>query len=120
MTSVNDLANEIVRQVAAYTREVEEKVDQAADDVTKESVNNLKTAGGFDDQSGDYRKGWKRKKINGVWVIYNKKYQLTHLLERGHAIAGGTGRSRTFPHIGPEEQKAISEFTDRVERAIRK
>lgn len=120
MVSVNDLANEIARQVELYTREVEEKVEQAADDVTKESVNNLKTAGGFDDKSGDYRKGWTRKKVNGVWVIYNKKYQLTHLLERGHVIAGGTGRSRTFPHIGPEEQKAISEFTDRVERAIRK
>ncbi|PEA54506.1 hypothetical protein CON64_12425 [Bacillus pseudomycoides] len=120
MVSIDNLANEIAKQVELYTREVKEEVEQAADDVTKESVNNLKTAGGFDDQSGDYRKGWTRKKVKGVWVIYNKKYQLTHLLERGHVINGGTGRARKFPHIGPEEQKAISEFIDRVERAAQR
>lgn len=118
MASIENLANEIARELQRYGNAVKEEIEHAADDVTKESVKNLKKAGGFDDQSGDYRKGWTRKKVNGGWVIHNKKYQLTHLLEKGHVIDGGTGRSRKFPHIEPEEQQAISKFTDRIERAI--
>lgn len=112
----NDLANEIAKQLATYTKEVEEEVQKAVDDVTKAAVTELKATSPKD--SGDYAKGWARKKVDGGYVIHNKKYQLTHLLEHGHAKAGG-GRVPGRAHIRPVEEQAIADFTERVEMVIR-
>ena len=68
-------------------------------------------------RTGQYKKGWAVKKqketANALeLVVHNKKrYQLTHLLEKGHAKRGG-GRVRAFPHIAPAEQAGIRELEE--------
>ena len=113
--NVNQLAHAINETLKQYSNGVGEKIDLLAETVAKKGAKKLKTAGTFKDISGDYRTGWRAKKVNGTWVVHNATdYQLTHLLEKGHALVGG-GRSRTFPHIKPVEEEMIEEF----EREIR-
>ena len=74
-------------------------------------------------RTGQYKKGWAVKKqketANALeLVVHNKKsYQLTHLLEKGHAKRGG-GRVRAFPHIAPAEQAGIRELEEGIKRGL--
>ncbi|GAA5417980.1 hypothetical protein Pryu01_03058 [Paraliobacillus ryukyuensis] len=112
-----DLSKEISNALTQYTTEVKEELEEAKKDVSKDGAKTLKRTSPKD--TGDYAKGWRAKKVGSAWVIYNKtNYQLTHLLEDGHAKRGG-GRVSGQPHIAPVEKDAIREFEHRVERAIR-
>ncbi|SFC02787.1 Bacteriophage HK97-gp10, putative tail-component [Bacillus sp. 491mf] len=118
MVSVSDLANEIVRQVELYTREVEEVVEVSKVEVAKNAVDELRQKS--PKLTGDYRKGWRVKKVGNNVVIHNKtNYQLTHLLEKGHAKAGG-GRVPAKVHIAPVEERAVNDYLERVERAVQR
>ncbi|MFD2705458.1 HK97 gp10 family phage protein [Salibacterium lacus] len=112
-----DLQKEISQALSEYTDEVTEELDEAKKKVAKESAKTLKRTS--PSLTGDYAKGWRAKKVGNAWVVHNKTdYQLTHLLEKGHAKRGG-GRVPAQPHIRPVEQEAIEEFENRIERAIR-
>lgn len=51
-------------------------------------------------------------------VVHSKnKYQLTHLLEFGHAKRGG-GRVSARPHIATAEEKAVKVFEEEIKEAI--
>ena len=51
-------------------------------------------------------------------MIYNKDhYQLTHLLERGHAKRSG-GRVEGRPHILPAEERAKNAFIVRIKEVV--
>ena len=114
---VDELANEIVKAVKEYATEVEEKTQQASDYVTKEGVKLLKQKS--PKLTGDYSKGWTRKKQGNSYIIHNKTdYQLTHLLEYGHAKRGG-GRVQPRVHIRPVEEQIINEFENMVKKAIK-
>lgn len=116
MTTIDDIGAEIARQVALYTNEVEEKVQKAADDVTKQAVREIKANSPVD--SGEYQRGWARKKDGTGFVIYNRtRYQLTHLLEHGHAKPGGRVAGKV--HIRPAEERAVREFERLVEQAVK-
>ena len=71
---------------------------------------------------GKYARGW-RAKTEGLggshlYIIHNATdYQLTHLLEKGHALRQG-GRSPAIVHIKPVEQAAIKDFEDYIERFL--
>ncbi len=115
--SIDQLTNEIVKAVQEYTTEIEEKVQQASDDVTKEGVKLLKQKS--PKLTGNYAKGWARKKQGKGYIIHNKTdYQLTHLLEYGHVKRGG-GRVQAKVHIRPVEEQIVREFENRVEKVIK-
>lgn len=113
---INNLANEITKALTEYTDEVVEKVEESADRRTKEGVKLLKE--NSPKETGEYAKSWSRKKQKGSYIIHNKKYQLTHLLEKGHAKVGG-GRVAPRVHIKPVEEKIVEGFIKDVEEAIK-
>jgi Txe/YoeB family toxin of Txe-Axe toxin-antitoxin module len=117
MVRIDDFSKEIIKQLSQYTERVKEEAEKAEDEITKDAVKELKAKS--PKLTGDYAKGWTRKKVDGKRVIYNRtKPQITHLAENGHAKRGG-GRVPGKPHIRPVEEKFINEYVERVERAVK-
>lgn len=118
MSNIDSLAAEIARELQRYTNLVEEDMEVAKEDVSDELVSTLKTSSNTK-KTGSYNKGWRAKKVKNKIIVHNKtNYQLTHLLEKGHVKRGG-GRVAPRVHIRPAEQRAIENFLEKVEQAIR-
>lgn len=113
--NIDQLANAIARELENYSREVEEKINDATDKISKEAVDELKSTS--PKRYGDYGKSWTRKKTANGWVVHNKRYRLTHLLEKGHAKRGG-GRVGSQIHIAPVESDSITKLVSEIERAV--
>ena len=115
-----------MRHLREYTQEVGEITQKSSEKNAKLGVKLLRTSGTFKDISGDYRKGWRAKKVGSRWIIHNATdYQLTHLLERGHVSSNGTKRKfkpdvKSYVHIKPVEERLVREFVAEVEEAIKK
>lgn len=118
---INDLAKEINKQLALYANFVEEEVDEVAKEVTSKAVTKLKQTSPVGNYAGggQYASGWRKvKKQKGSYVVHNAtNYQLTHLLEKGHATIDG-GRTRAFPHIKPVEVETNKDFEKELIRRI--
>lgn len=110
---MKDISDQMEDILEDYSTEVRKTVNDCCMEVSKQS--GLKLRETSPKKSGKYAKGWsvKEVKTNGfgesTWVVYNKKYQLTHLLEKGHAKRGG-GRVKAYPHIKPVEEWAQNEL----------
>lgn len=74
--------------------------------------------------TGDYAKSWAVKVTQEtphsltLTIHSRNRYQLTHLLEHGHAKRNG-GRVPGKAHISPAEQKGITELMAEIERGLR-
>ena len=74
-----------------------------------------------------YYKGWaiknggrtRKKHYYGKTIWNRTNYQLTHLLEFGHATRNG-GRTQAQPHIRKVEEKYGTKFADLLENKIRR
>ena len=120
---VDDLAAAVVQELQAYSSEVAEEVKASVKETAKVCVKTLKQNSPKD--TGAYAKGWKARKAyesaNDIRMqVHNTDhYQLTHLLEDGHAKVNG-GRVEGKPHIQPAADAASEllekEVTIRVGR----
>jgi hypothetical protein len=121
VTSINNLANEIARELQRYAGLVEEEFEVSKKDVVDQLLDELNEhRATYKIRSGNYNKGWRVKKKGNAYIVHNKtNYQQTHLLEKGHAKADGSGRVQSFQHIGPAEKKAVEELLRRVDQAVR-
>jgi len=109
---IDELSNEITRELDSYCEEIQESTDKAADMVTKQLVEDIKADSPTD--KGNYKKGWTRKKLKHSRVVYNKKYGwLTHLLENGYTSRNGK-RISGKKHIANNERIAVDNFDDMV------
>ena len=121
--SIDQLAAEIAKGLADYSQEVVEKVNVSSEKVGKAAVKRLKESS--PKRYGKYAKSWAVKTEPEIGqpnkrIVYVKAphYRLTHLLEHGHAKAGG-GRVEGIPHIRPAEEMVIEQFIREVEEAIK-
>lgn len=117
---INNLSKEISNELSKYTREKAEEVKKIVDDVSTNLLNNIKND--TPKRTGKYKKAMVLKTAyeslydkRVIWHVKNPHYRLTHLLEFGHAKRNG-GRVKAHPHIKNNEEKAIKELADKVER----
>jgi len=114
-----------------YSQEIKESLDAAADQVSQEALENLKADSpvhkgkikrkGRERAAGTYRKGWKREKLNGRYVIRNGQFYLMYLLENGHALRRGgrtIGHVGPIPHVGKNADKAVAQYEGMVKRIL--
>ena len=118
-----DLQKEVNIRLENYVKEIDDSFAEILPKVGKETVKELKTSS--PKRTGRYSKGWKQKVekdgINGnKLTVYNADaYQLTHLLENGHASRDG-GFVSGRPHIKPAQDKAEKEVLEELTKAIQK
>ena len=119
--TVDNLATEIMKGLTEYknlaTADMKMAVRKAGKLVKKDIQANAPK------KTGAYSKSWTVKTTKEtsesleLTVHSPKKYQLAHLLEKGHAKRGG-GRTKAIPHIAPAEEKAAKDLEADIKRAL--
>lgn len=119
MTSIDDMADEIMKGLTEYSEladsAMKKAVRKTATSVKKEISANAPV------KSGRYKKSWMTKKVKEnshslkITVHSKDRYQIAHLLEKGHAKRNG-GRVAAIPHIAPAEEHGA----DMLESLIKK
>lgn len=107
MTSIDDMASEIMQGLQEYSDladvAMKKAVRKTATEVRKEISANAPQ------RTGKYAKSWTAKKVKEnshtlEMTVHSKdRYQLAHLLEKGHAKRNG-GRVAGKSHIAPAEE----------------
>ena len=120
--SIDGLADAIMEGLQEYanmaTDEMKVAVKKAAKTVKKD------IQAGAPVKSGAYSKSWATKTMKDssvaleVVVHSKNRYQLAHLLEKGHAKRGGC-RVGGRAHIAPAEQHGMEQLEQDIERALR-
>ena len=129
--TTKNLASEILKEMEQYTDSVGEAADRAVVEVAKEANKKLKATRSVQGSNvwRKYPYGWtvksKKKKGRTEAVVWNARhYRLTHLLENGHVIKNGTGRTygrtRSFEHIAPVNTEAQEQLEKAIMEAIEK
>lgn len=114
----DQLEKTIKETLDEYQETVTDKVRKSVKEAADSAVKELKATS--PKLTGRYAKSWTQKKTkessNETEItVYARHYQLTHLLENGHAKRGG-GRVAGIPHIKPAEEHA----SEKLEQEIRK
>ena len=104
-----------------YSLDIQEAITEEAQLVAKKGVAELKNTS--PKRTGKYHKGWRTKTDKGRGfvdcVIHNATdWQLTHLLEKPHALRNG-GTSKPQVHIAPVEERIVKEYEQSVENIIK-
>lgn len=121
--SVDQMAEAVMEGLLEYA----ELATDVMKDCVKKAGNTVKkeTQAGAPVRTGKYKKSWavkrQRETSNTLEVVVHSRnrYQLTHLLEKGHAKRGG-GRVKAIPHIAPAEEKGIRELEEGIKRGLSK
>ena len=119
---IDGLADAIAKELAAYNQEVTDGMKDAVKEAAKECTQQMKQNSPV--LNGSYRKGWTDKVMYDgredirVTVYSRTDYQLTHLLEHGHAKVNG-GRVAGKAHIGPAAQDAEDKLLREIQVVVR-
>ena len=83
----------MMKLIKEFGDDVDEIVQKEAKTCARQSVKQLKASA---PASGEYARGWTHKNQKGGLhsfsdTVYNRRYMLTHLLEKPHATGRNTG-----------------------------
>lgn len=115
---------ELVKAVTEYTKDVESAIEEEINDTADNVLKEIKSSKSWNDRTGRYRKGFKKKRVKSRGEIRNTIYnnekpQAVHLLEFGHVLKDGK-RAQARPHMKPAYDKHVPEMEKRIEEIIKK
>lgn len=133
--TVDQLTDEVMEYMKLFADATGEACDKGVSETAKSALSELRNAhppgsgryGSWNsnkrEKSKGYNKGWRVMQTK-TDIRYHKKatihnetdYQLTHLLEKGHALRNGGRSTKAFPHILPVAEK----YEDELVRSIKK
>ena len=123
--SIDNLQVEIGEILSSFANECQTVVDEVGEELAKDAVKKLEKSSPVGNSNKHYAKSWTIEKRKGKTVVYNKKYRLTHLLEKGHNIVRNkkvVGYAEPKIHIKPVEEYCQEEYvkrvTEKIERGI--
>lgn len=126
----DDLFEAVFGELEDYASEVTQDMKDAVKETAKKTLREVKNrspVGHGTPDPGAYKKGWTETTVYEsptvvrINVHNRKHYRLTHLLENGHAIVGGGGRTtQAQPHIAPAEKFAERELQRAVKVKVKK
>ncbi|MBQ6407318.1 MAG: HK97 gp10 family phage protein [Butyrivibrio sp.] len=118
---IDKLADTIIKGMTAYAELATDEVKKAVKDAGNLAKKEISSNAPVD--TGKYAKSWAVKNTKEtpnsleVTVHSRNRYQIAHLLEKGHALRGG-GRASARPHIAPAEEKAVEELEKEIGRRL--
>ena len=122
--SIAKLQKSITEYLEDYEEDIFNGVKEVTNSLTKKAIKDLKESS--PKNTGSYAKGWTKQvdRVNNneryTVKIHNKTdYQLTHLLEFGHARKNG-GWVEARPHIREVEEKYKKEYEVELTTVIRR
>jgi hypothetical protein len=121
MSTIDSLADDIMEGLREYA----ELADDAMKNAVKKTATSVKKeiSTNAPKDSGAYKKSWATKKVKEnshtlqMMVHSKNRYQLAHLLEKGHAKRGG-GRVAGKPHIAPAEENGAEMLENLIKGAL--
>lgn len=117
--TADTLGATIAGSLQEFSNEKIKKIKEIISEKSKECAKNIKKDS--PKRNGKYAKGWTATKqfednLNISYVVHNKTdWQLTHLLENGHANRDGS-RTEGIPHIEPNCEKIEAEIDSEIEK----
>lgn len=129
--NTDTLVDAISKELSQYSQDVTDNLKKEIKKVTKECCQEIIQNSPI--RSGTYKDGWTTKlnyegREDIRMTVHNKtNYQLTHLLEFGHAIVKEKGKGKGkvegrvdgHPHIGPAEKNASEKLQKRVKVVVK-
>lgn len=118
---IDGMADAIVRELSAWSKEIVGALKEEVRAVGENTAKELRQTS--PKRRGAYARDWASKVTYDDWqdirvTVYNKRhYQLTHLLENGHAKVNG-GRVNGIPHISVAEENAARDLEKKVKVRI--
>ena len=117
----DNLAEEIMQGLQEYADIADTAMKKAVRKTATQVKNEISANAPKD--TGKYAKSWATKKTGEnshsleMTVHSKNRYQLAHLLEKGHAKRGG-GRVSGKPHISPAEENGVQLLEHLIEGAL--
>lgn len=119
--NIDDLADEVMKGLHEYS----ELADTAMKKAVRKTATSVKKeiSANAPKRTGKYAKSWSAKKTNEnshtleMTVHSKNRYQLAHLLEKGHVKRGG-GRVEGTPHIAPADENGAELLESLIKKEL--
>ncbi|EHI70175.1 HK97 gp10 family phage protein [Streptococcus ictaluri] len=118
---IDGLSQAVMEELTQYAKHSTRDIKTIVSEVAKATRDEI--SGNAPSKSGKYAKSWAVKKMSenstslNVTVHSKNRYQLTHLLEFGHAKRNG-GRVDARPHIASAEEHAVQMMEERIKEVL--